>query len=173
MAVWDGEFMVPLHRFRALCDRQFVVGEEYALELVSNRSLASHNHFFACVAEAFNNLSEEDAKRFPTAEHLRKWALCRTGFATETSYVMDTPVDARKMAAAIRRADEFCVIVVKENVVQVFNAESQSMPAMNKERFQASKNAVLDLLASMARTTTAQLKKEAAINAPPRRKKEE
>ena len=84
-----------------------------------------------------------------------------------------TPSEARKLAADIRQRDPYAVIVMSEDdrladrsssVVKVFDAESQSMAAMKKERFEQSKRDVLDLVAAMARTTPAQLYKEGRRN---------
>lgn len=159
---WDGDNMVPLPRFKQLCDRQYVVGEEYPLTLLERRSMASHNHFFAAVAEAWKNLPEDVAKRFPTADHLRKWALVQVGFAKERTIVCDSERHARECAATVRVLDEFAVIRVEKNIVHVWIAASQSTAAMpTREDFMASKSAVLDLLASMINVPRAQLSKEA------------
>lgn len=169
---WNGEAMIPVQRFKPLCARQFVSGEIYAMAPVENRSLKSNNHYFACLHEAWKNLAEEFDGRFPSFEHLRKWSLIQCGFATESAHVCSTPAEARKLATTFRQVDEYAVIVLRANVVRVFRAESQSAQAMKKERFQESKNAVLDLVATMSRTTPAQLRKEAARHVPPRREKE-
>jgi len=166
---WDGDNMVPLPRFKKLCDKQFVVGEEYPLEQVENRSMVSHNHFFASVHEAWMNIPESLAPRYPTSEHLRKWCLCQVGCCDEANYVLDTPKDAKSMAAAIRRADEFAVIVVKGNIVRVYTAKSQAMHSMRKGEFQEAKTAVLDLLASMVNIKRSELEKAGAQHAPKRR----
>ena len=81
---------------------------------------------------------------------------------------MDTAADARKMGAALRSADEYAVIIIPKDesgepgtVVKVFTAKSISRKAVpRKEDFQKIKTAVLDLLAPMANTTTAELEKE-------------
>jgi hypothetical protein len=77
--------------------------------------MKSHSHYFASIHTAWENLPESMAERYPTAEHLRKWSLVQAGYAAETDYAMDTPADARKMAAAIRKADEYAVIKVSGN----------------------------------------------------------
>ena len=163
--LWDGEVFKPNPSFRAYCDREFVVGEIYPMAPIEERSLASHNHYFAAVAEGWKNLSEENAKHFPTAEHLRHWALVQTGYCSEAYYHMTTNFEARKLAIDLRKRDPYAVISVRGSVVQVFTAESQSKAAMKKERFQQSKTDVLDLVASMARTTRPQLMKHAGRTA--------
>ena len=165
VCVWEGDVFRPLPRFQQLCDRQFAVHEEYPLMIVEERSQASHNHYFAAVAEAFNNLSEEWENRFPTSEHLRAWSLVQEGYCTENTYVCSTPAEARKLAATLRQLAPLSVISLKGNVVQHFVPESQSQMAMKKERFEASKAAVLARVASMARTTPAQLRNNAGRSA--------
>lgn len=142
--------MVPQRRFRRMADRQFVVGEEYILEVVEPRDMRSHRHFFATIHEIWKNLPETD-DRFPTSEHLRKWALVQTGYCTEKAIVCETAHDARLVAAAIRDENEFAVITVKGNVVKKFEPRSQSTGAggMKNEEFKASKKAVFDLCESL------------------------
>ena len=158
---WTGEVFVPEPSFAHYCGREYAVGEIYPMMPVEERSQSSHNHFFAALAEGFNNLSEENAKRFPTAEHLRHWCLVQCGYYAEATYVLANSKEARKLAADTRRRSEYAVISIRDNVVKVWEAESQSMAAMKKQRFEESKSAVLELVASMARTTRPQLEKEA------------
>lgn len=160
----DGVF-TPHPSFKHYCDREFEDGGVYPMAPIEERSMKSHNQFFAAVAEGFQNLSEENAKQFPSAEHLRKWSLVQCGYATETNYVMANNKEARKVAIDIRKRDGYAVIKVKDNVVQVWDAESQSISAMKKERFQQSKSDVLDLIASMSRTTRPQLMRNAGRSA--------
>jgi hypothetical protein len=163
--VWTGEHMVPLPRFKRLCDQQFEVNGEYPLTISEHRSMASHNFFFAWLGEAFDNLAEEYAQEFPTVEHMRAWALVQAGYATESNFVLDTAKDARQMAIALRKTSPLAVIKVSGNVVKHFEAESQSTAAMGKERFEASKSKVIEIVAAMARTTPAELKKNAGRSA--------
>lgn len=150
--------MVPLKRYGNVCARQFHEGEEYPLAPIEARSRASHNHFFSALNEGFESLPESET-RFPTSEHFRKWALVQEGFCSETNYVCDTPDHARRMAAIVRRLNEYVVIVVKGNIVRIFEAKSQSAASMGKEEFEASKKAVLDRLASMIGVSQGDLKK--------------
>lgn len=160
--------MVPHPRFVALCDRQFVDEEDYALEPVVGRSMKSHSHFFACVHEAFMNLPEQWAKLFPTETHMRKYVLCKTGFANEANYILDTSKDAKIFARALRGADEFSVIKVTGSAVTVWTAKSQNMRSMRKEEFQASKTAVLDFLAEIIGVARGEIEEAGAQHAPRR-----
>lgn len=168
--VWDGNHMVPLPRFKRQCDAQFVVNEEYPLMILEARSRKSHNHFFACVHEAWSNLPESESQRvnpktgeiverFPTAEHLRKWALIKAGFCRHTSFPCGGAESAMNLATFIRSHSEFAVISVSNDVVDVYDAESQSATAMGRERFQESKNAVLEILSEMIRAKPSELQK--------------
>lgn len=147
---WDGEAMVPRHPQRA--DRYYTVGERYPLLVHEARSMQSHSHFFAALHEAWTNLPEDQAALFPTVEHLRKWALIKAGFADERSIVCSSKAEAARLAAFIRPMDEFAVVTVKEAVVRVYTAQSQSMRAMGATEFQRSKQAVLDIVSAMIGT---------------------
>lgn len=158
---WSGEHMVPAKRFMPLCNRQYVVGEEYVLEPASVRSLASHRHFFAVLNEGFKNLPDKSVKMFPTIEHYRKWCLVQVGYASENVTVLDTPKDARLFAAAARMLDEYVVIKVSGNVVTLWRAKSMSGQSMNRREFQEAKEQVLYLVADMINVKPTELSKEA------------
>lgn len=162
---WDGEAMQALPRFAKLCDRQFVVGQTYTLVVREERSTASHGHFFASVNECWKNLPEDEAERWPTAEHLRKWALVKTGYADERSIVCASAAEARRVAAFVRGFDEFAVIVASGPVVKVFTAKSQSERSMDKTEFQDSKTKVLELLSGMIGVTRKELQDNAGRSA--------
>lgn len=159
---WDGETMCPLARFARTCDKQFVVGENYTLVTHEDRSQASHSHYFAALNEAWKNVREDVAERFPTSEHLRKWALVKAGYADERSIVCSSKAEALRLAAFIRPLDEYAVIVVREATIKVFTPQSQSMRAMGKKDFQASKDAVLEIVSGMIGVKSAELKVNAA-----------
>lgn len=159
--VWNGEHFIPLPRFKRLCDSQFEVNEEYALIPSEDRSMSSHRGYFAQLKEAWNNLAEEYANGYPTPEHLRSAALIETGYCTESNFVMDNPKEARALGIALRRMSPLAIIRISGNVVKHFEAESQSCAAMKKEKFEQSKRDVLQHVAAMARTTPAELKKNA------------
>ena len=149
---WTGDSFEPLKRFQKACDEVFVIGERYTLEEVKGRSQRSHNHYFASVHEGWLNLPEATAERFASSEHLRKWALVRTGFHDQRSIVANSKAEALRIAAFIRPMDEFAIVVVSECTVTVYTAKSQSKKAMGGDVFQKSKQAVLELIATMIGT---------------------
>lgn len=160
--VWTGTAMVPLPRFNRQCDEQFVVDEEYPLAVLEARSRASHNFYFATIHEAWVNLPEAIAPQFPNDETLRAWALVKTGYCTEKNFVCETAGHARSLAMNLRSRSPLAVIVLKGNVVQVYDPMSQSAAAMGKEVFEQSKTAVLDYIAGMIEAKVADLKKAGA-----------
>lgn len=150
-SVWTGEVFEPINpRFVRLANERYGKGEVLNLEHIEERSSASHRHYFACVNEAWKNLPEDKASEYPTAEHLRKRALIKAGFATMTDYVCSTKAEAVRWAQNLRReADEYAVVLVSDSVVRVLKAQSQSQKAMGKERFQESKEKTLLMISEM------------------------
>ena len=146
---WTGSAMEPAGRFARECDRYFVVGERYTLSEWQDRTQRSHNHFFACVAEAWKNLPEDQAERFPTPEHLRRFALIKSGHHDRTEFVASSKAEALRLAAFLRGFDEYAVVVVRDNVVARLTAKSQSRRAMGAKDFAQSKNDVLHLCADL------------------------
>lgn len=154
---WEGDGFKPLPRFAKECDRHFVVGEVYQLVEHHARSQNSHNHYFASLHEAWLNLPEHLGERFPSAEHLRKFALIKAGYADERSIVASSKAEALRLAAFLRPMDEFAIVTVSEAVVTVYTAKSQSHKAMGKTVFQQSKDAVLGIVSAMISTAPSTL----------------
>ncbi|GGC70445.1 hypothetical protein [Chelatococcus reniformis] len=158
---WDGEVMVPLARFTKVADRQFVIGERYVLVPHEERSGVTHRHFFAIVNEAWSSLPEQFDGQFPSAEHLRKFALIRAGFRDERTIVCSSKAEAIRIAAFVRSVDEFSVVQVHGATVIHHTAQSQSTKAMGKRRFQESKDAVFAVLAAMLGVDPTELRRAA------------
>jgi hypothetical protein len=144
---WSGEAMVPLGRFAKEARSLFDAGETYRLETVEERSRQSHDHYFACIRDAWLTLPEAQYKRFPTEEHLRKYALIKCGFADQRTVVCASKAEAQRWAAFIKPMDSFAIVMATGCVVTVWTAQSQKLRAMGKKKFQESKRAVLDYLA--------------------------
>jgi hypothetical protein len=158
---WTGDSFEILPRHQKAADAEFVIGEIYTLEEVKGRSQVSHNHFFAALQSGWMNLPEQVAERFPTTEHLRKWCLIRSGYHDQRSIVAASKAEAQRIAAFIKPIDEFAVVVVSECAVTVYTAKSQSKKAMGAADFQASKQAVLDLIDSMLGVSPGETQKNA------------
>lgn len=131
------------------CAEAYGAGETVTLAAVEDRSGPSHRQYFAAINEGWGSLPERFADRFPTADHLRKWCLIRTGYSDSHSIVCNSAAEARRVAAFIGPIDEFSVVTIQGATVTRFTAKSQSMRAMGKQEFEASKRAVLDYIAGM------------------------
>lgn len=156
---WTGDAMIP--RSQRFADRYFVVGETYPMVVHEERSPASHSHYFAAVHEAWKNLPEEAAERFPSSEHLRKRALVEAGFYDEEIIDCGSNKIAPNVGAAIRKRDDFAIIFIRDQFVIVRTAKSQSKRAMGKKDFEASKAAVLEIVAGMVGVKSKELTSEA------------
>ncbi len=160
---WDGEAFYPANRGMARkCDKHYVVGQLYSLVEDQGHSTPSRNHYFAELDEARQNLSDADTARFPTRDHLRKWALVQTGYRDEVSHVCASKAEAVRLAAFIRPMDTYAVVIPSEAVVLVLTAKSQSKKAMGAKVFQESKTAVLQRVSDLIGVDTAALKEAAA-----------
>ncbi len=145
--LWDGEVMKPLQPKRA--DAFYTVGERYIMAPVCHRSDATHKHEFAWLREAWMNLPESLADQYPTTEHLRKRALIEAGYYDETIIDAGTAAAAIRVAAAFRGVDDFSLVIVRGPYVIRRAAKSQSRRAMGAKDFQASKEAIMDVVAKM------------------------
>ena len=157
--IWDGESHFP-ERPR-LADKYYVVGARYRLVPEEERSMRSHRFYFASINEAFANLPEDLAERFPTSEHLRKFALIKSGFRDERSFVAASKAEAVSLSTFIKPIDDYAWVVVSEATVTVYTAKSQSVRAMGKRVFQDSKDKVLDVVSAMIGTSAETLRQNA------------
>lgn len=156
---WDGEALVP--RSKVVANEVFVVGEYYRMGEVEDRSEASHRHEFAFLREAWKNLPEDLAPLYPSPEHLRKRALIETGWFDEQIIDGGNNAVAIRIAAVARGYDEFALISVSDSVVIIRTAKSQSRRKMNKQDWQASKTAVLELVSEMIGVEPGELERAA------------
>ena len=133
----------------------------YRLAPYEERSTVSHSHYFACLNDAWANLPDEVAWQYPTAEKLRKTALIRTGYTDERSTVCASNAEALRIAAFIRPMDDYAIVTVKEAVVTIYTAKSQSYRAMGKQEFQKSKDAVIEWISNLIGVATDDLERNA------------
>lgn len=150
---WDAtaRVMVPLRP--RVTEAAFGDGQVVDLAEHHDRSHASHGHYFACVNEAFRNLPEHLDGQFEDADHLRKWSLIKAGYRDERTMVCSSRAEALRVAAFLRPVDKHAIISVAGSTVVEFTAKSQSMKAMGKVQFQASKDAVLSILSDLLGVT--------------------
>jgi hypothetical protein len=146
---WDGEVMRPLgNYFDQYMRENFTQGECYDLVLVEQRSANSHKHFFAVLRSAWDNLPEGEENRFPTPEHLRKWALTYTPYCSVRSYEASSKSEAIRVAEFLQHDGQFSRVEIKDRMVLHYIPSSQAVAAMpGNHIFMASKKAVLIVLA--------------------------
>ena len=148
--VWTGEVFRPADdRALAAINRDLGAGEIVSLERNEGISDASRGHYFASLNEAFRQLKEEDAKRFMDVEHLRAWALIQAGYYDERHIVCSSAEEAAAVAAFIQPMNYYAIVEVRNKVIRVYTAKSQSARAMNKRHFQDSKQKVLDIVSDL------------------------
>lgn len=157
--MWRDGVFVPADRIKGYCDETFGEGEVVTFERKEDESVKSRQHYFASIQTAWENLPEGD-ERFPTPDDLRYWALIRNGFCTKDEIVCETP-DQAALVAAFTGRPKGTIIVVRENVVVKYTAETQKEGAMGRERFQNSKNLVLDTIAELIRVKRKRLEENA------------
>lgn len=165
IATADGELvrvMVPIRAHLRIADEHYDLGDRYPLAPVEDRSMRSHNHYFACIANAWMNLPEDMAEQYPNAERLRKHALIRTGYRDERSFVCSSKAEALRLASFLLPCDPDAIVSVHETAVVELKAKSQSLRAMGKKEFQESKDAVLGWLSNKIGVDVTTLRKNAA-----------
>lgn len=149
---WDGEAMRPLPRYHNTVNAEFVVGEQYRMEVQEIRSWVSHRHQFAWLHEAWLSLPETIAGRFLNEDHLRKHALIAGGFCDVDSIACSSRAEAERWYRFLSAKDPYRIIKIEGNTLMVFTAQSQSVRAMGAKRFQESKQAVLDYVDNLLGT---------------------
>lgn len=146
-------------------DKALVVGEVYRLVEHHDRSMNSHRHYFAVIAEAHKNLPDEMLEQYPNSEALRKKALIWKGYRDERTLVASSKAEAERMAAFIKPMDDLAVVTVRDCVIRVWTAKSRSVRAMGNRDFQHSKNDVLDFVADLVGVDPDQLSSNAGAAA--------
>lgn len=166
----DGEIrrvhaMVPHLRYHNLAARQYHQDEDYVLAPIEERSMASHNQFFAALSDGFKNLPEKIAARWPTVEHFRAWCLIETGWFDEKEFKEDTEAHAKALATFIRTQAPYARIFRNGTTVLIQVARSQSRASMKKDEFEKSKRDVLDLVEGLIGVEQGTLMREGGRNA--------
>jgi len=160
LARWDGERLEPARRHAKTLAASLVIGEWYFVEVVEQRSMASHRHYFAQLTEIWRSIPEEVGERYPSVESFRKACLIACGFCHKTEAVCATNRQALALAATIGRMDDYALVEVRDRALAVWTADSQSLKAMGKETFQKSKQAVLEWTAAQIGARPEELPRE-------------
>jgi hypothetical protein len=137
------------------------VGDVHGWTMAEHRSKASHDHFFACVNEAWKSLPEDMASDFPNPEFLRKWALIKAGFCSETRIVCANNSEAMTLATKAKAMDKFSLVAIDGKVVTIWTADSQRRDAMGRQEFQEAKERALHIISELIGTDAATLRSAA------------
>lgn len=159
-AVWNGNAFIPdSNAAKAFCARAYRMGQPLTVFIMQERTERTHNHQFAWLDDALENLPERysEAPWAASPEHLRKYALISTGFFNVKSIATESDAEALRWSEVLRTIDPFSVVAIRGDVVHLFTAQSQSMKAMGKERFQRSKTAILNFVANIIGATPEEL----------------
>lgn len=162
---WEGDCLKPVGRAGKSCDEHLVVGRIYEAEVRETRSMKSHRHQFAEIREAWENLPDELRAMWPSAEHLRKYALIRAGYCNVSTIACRSHAMALQLSAVVGHMDEFAVVTVEGKAVTIYTPKSQSRRAMGAKVFQESKNAVLEFIADLIGVAPQTLMDEAEMHA--------
>ncbi len=163
--VWNGEAMVPQERFAKRADQDFVVGEQYRMQVFEMRSWATHNHQFAWIGEAWLNLPENLKGAYPTPEHLRKRALIEAGYYDEEIIDVGTKSGALRVASYARSHDDFALVITRGPLVVIHKAKSQSRRVMDAKTFQESKSKIMEIIAGMIGSSPMEIEANAGRSA--------
>ena len=153
------ECMIPIARDLQKYHREYEDDKHYTLEEIRERSLKSHNTYFAAVHLTWLNRPEIDRQLFPTEDHWREFCLIKAGFCKERVWIV--PADPQEFPQFFAQVVDwtsslkknFVVTTTEGNITHVLYAKTQKMlkndpDGMDKKDFEASKNAVLEICAT-------------------------
>lgn len=142
----DGNFQTASLYHAKRVNRLYGKGELLTVEAVSERSMASHRHYFATLNDLWETLPETLADDFPSAEHLRKFALIKAGYCKQRRLVLPTHEEAQEAAMMVNELDGYALCEVTGRTLKVWLARSQALKAMGREEFEKSKADVLEVI---------------------------
>lgn len=129
-------------------------GEAVVVSIDRVRSGKSHRHQFAWIKKAWETLPERLAFEpwAASPETLRKHALVQTGYFDQAVIDCGDSKVAREVAKQIiesrKKSEGYAHGIIRDGVAIVRWPQSQSHKAMGAERFQQSKEAVLNWIAA-------------------------
>lgn len=156
--VWQGGVLRPVSPYwLRRAQKEFGEGEVVRIVRHHERSMGAHNAYFAQIENAWKSLPPMMEERFPSADHLRRYALVKAGYCHSDSIVCPSHADALRVSAFVRGADEFAVVTVNKNVVTRYTPKSQSYRNMDKKTFMESKEKTLEVIADLLGVTAGEL----------------
>jgi hypothetical protein len=157
--VWESGAWHPLNYYKRQAEREFGEGEIRRLEVVEQRSQASHNNYFARLHDVWNNLPTPYQNRWPTPDDMRKWILTHTRFCTREEFTCASHGEAARWMRNL--TNKFHRVEIEGRTVIGYTAHSQSRKAMSKRAFQESRDAVDQACAQILGVDVETLQREA------------
>jgi hypothetical protein len=139
---WDGEALRPTRSKDA--DAMLVIGEKYTVSFMDQRSAQSHRFYFADLQNAYDTLPENIAAQFENVEHFRARGLIECGFYNQREFICSSRREADRIVKFLSTGAGYAVFSVTHCAIVERTPKSQSMRAMGKADFEASKRAVLE-----------------------------
>lgn len=119
-------------------------GEELSSDYMS--ADPSRRRFFAALRDVHANLRPEHLERWPNAEIMRKHALIAIGYCDAMTVACGSKTAAPQIANAFRLQNQYCLALVKGDVVTVFTARSMARRALQKKEFMQVADRVFDYI---------------------------
>jgi len=158
-AVWTGEVFIPDGNWsRAVCLDTLGAGEVTRLLINpdgKSRTVRSHNHQFAWLQNALENLPEhmQDAPFAKNKDTLRQHALIKCGYCDAAVMVAGSERAALRLAAHVKaladKAHGYSITTVSGTIVYSYTPKSQTYKAMPDGEFQRSKTDILNYIAGL------------------------
>jgi hypothetical protein len=153
--VWTGHAFEPDGNFAmAACHDRLGEGQVVLLDLDPDRSKKSHNHQFAFVRTAWDNLPEAltNAPWAKTVETFRKHALIATGHCDTDMIAVGDERRAERVAAFTERMavkmHGYAVTTIEGPCVYCHTPHSQRLKDMGGAKFKQSKQDILEWMAA-------------------------
>lgn len=137
--------------------------ERVVLDIIRTRSGRSHRHAFAELDAAWATLPEslQSAPWAANPETLRKHLLITCGYSNSRVVTTASPVEARHIASVLTQlateAHGYCICDVRGETIVLYTPISMNYRSMDREQFQAVKNALLDAAADLLGVTAESL----------------
>lgn len=159
----DGTFSPDGSASRAAC-QALKPNERVILDISRTRSGRSHRHAFHELDAAWASLPEamQGAPWAANPETFRKHLLIVCGYSHSRVITTASPIEARHIASVLSQlateAHGYCITDVRGGTITLWTPQSMSYRTMNRETFQAVKDALLDAAANLLGTTSAQIR---------------
>jgi hypothetical protein len=158
----DGAFTPDGIASRAAC-QSLQPNERVVLEINRTRSGKSHRHAFHELDAAWATLPEalQGAPWAANPETFRKHLLIVCGYSHSRVITTASPIEARHIASVLSQlanaAHGYSICDVRGGTICLYTPQSMSYRTMDRETFQAVKDALLDAAANLLGTTADQI----------------